>query len=290
MKSRLAGLCTLVGRTVGLAPVLFLFFASAPPSRAGGPPKVTQVTLSGTTLNLAWTGNSTSYLVEKTTTLAAPDWHSAALTARTNIALALTDVSAFFRVAPASTNQSSIVLSVTNMATGDTVTFTNVPQTNADLVFNDPNSSSPQSQMIFPATELQKFDVSFDNQGGFSLVTNGQSFGWGGRIISTPGPGTNQITFSGYGTNYAGTYTVSAVTDPDEGDFFGGFIGSMCWLYCLPGLAGAQLGCAAACTSQATACAFQLKASYCKFVETIDGSGILTNNIKCNYDCQHGCK
>jgi hypothetical protein len=290
MKSRLAFLCTLRGRTSGLAPVLFLVFASIHLGRAGEVPKVTEVTLSGTTLNHAWTGNSTSYLVEKATTLAAPDWRSAALTARTNIALGVTDGSAFFRVAPASTNQSSIVLNVTNTATGDTVTFTNVPQTNADLVFNDPTSSSPQMQMIFPATELQKFDIVFDNQGGFSLVTNAQSFGWGGRIISTPGPGTNQMTFSGFATNYAGSYAVSAVTDPDEGGVLGGLIGSMCWLYCLPGLAGAQLGCAAACTSQATSCALQFKASYCKFVETIDASGILTNNITCNYDCQHGCK
>jgi hypothetical protein len=290
MKSRFALFLNLIGRGAGLAPVLVLFCASATSSLAGEPPTVTQVALSGTTLSLAWTGNSPSYQVQSTPSLTTPDWHLAALTVRTNIALSVTDDSAFFRIASGSTNQSSIVLTVTNTSTGDTVTFTNVPQTNADLVFKDPNSTSPEYHMIFPAAELQKFDIALDSQGGFALVKNAQPFGWGGQIISAPGPGTNQITFSGYATNYAGTYTVSAVTDPDEGGFLGGFIGSMCWLYCLPGLVGAQLGCAAACVSQATTCAFQFKGSYCKLVETIDGSGILTNNIKCSYDCQHGCQ
>ena len=254
---------------------------------------MTQVSFSGNTLNLAWTGDSTSYKVQSTPGLAKPSWVGSVNTARTNIVLPVVGDSAFFRVVPADTNQSSVVLTVTNMTSGDVITFTNVAQTNADLVFNGPanwNDSGLQVQMVFPAAELQKFDIAVDNQGGFVLVTNGQSFGWGGSLTSTPGPGTNQITFTGYATNYTGAYTISAITDPDDWGVFGGLIGSMCWLICQPGFALQGIGCASACSSKAFECALQLKFSYCNFVTSIDGSGILTNNVNCIANCQTGCK
>jgi hypothetical protein len=257
-------------------------------------PQVTQVTLGSGRLSLVWTGNSAAYEVQGTTNLAAPNWLTVLDTARTNAAVSAVAPTAFFRVVPPDTNFNSVVLNVTNETTGDTVMFTQLPQTNADLVFDGPtnyNGSGFQVQMIFPATELQKFDIAFDNQGDFTLVTNAQSIGWGGFISSVAGPGTNEITYSGYATNYTGVFTFSAVTDPDEGNAFGGFIGAMCWLYCAPGFAAKNLGCASACTLQAITCAFSgFRPSYCNFVTTIDGSGILTNNINCVASCQTGCK
>lgn len=256
-------------------------------------PKITQVTKAGGTLSLVWTGNSPGYEVQSTTNLGSPDWLPVLETDRTNAALSVSAPSAFYRVVPPDTNQTTVVLSVTNETTGDTVIFTELPQTNADLVFDGPtnyNGSGFQVQMIFPATEMQKYDIALDDQGDFTLVTNAQLIGWGGWVTSVAGPGTNEITYSGYATNYTGTFTFSAVTDPDEGNVFGGLIGAMCWLWCDPGFAVQGLGCSAACTSRAIACAFSLHQSYCNFVTSIDASGILTNNINCLANCQTGCK
>jgi hypothetical protein len=255
-------------------------------------PLVNRVSLSGNSLGLAWTGNSTSYQLQITTNLTAPDWIPVLETARTNASVPVVAKAAFFRVVPPSTNQGSVVLTITNLSTGDWDIFTNVPQSNGDLLFDGmTNGTSVQDIIDFPASELEKFDVAFDGQGGFTLVTNSHALSWGGTVSSTQGPGPNEITYTGIATNSVASYSFTAVTDPDDWGVFGGLIGAMNWLYCLPGFAGSHLGCTGNCVNQAVICAFQLKASYCTYVETIDGSGLLTNGPPiCNATCQTGCK
>jgi hypothetical protein len=255
--------------------------------------QITQVNLAGGNINLVWTGNSNAaYQIQSTADLTASNWSTVLYVSRTNAALSTAAPLAFFRVAPPSTNFTSIVLNVTNTATGDSITFTQVPQTNGDLVFDGPTnySGSLNLQMIFPATELQKFDIALDDQGDFTLVTNALPIGWAGYITGFPGPGANQYSFSGYATNYSGVFTFSAVTDTDEGGVLGGLVGAMCWIYCEPGFAAQGLGCASACVSTGIVCAFQIKGPSCNFVTYIDASGILTNSIQCNANCSNYCK
>lgn len=250
--------------------------------------------ISDRAVHLSWMGQALSYEVQSTLELSTPQWSTVLATTRTNAALAVSHNAAFFRVVPAETNRSTLVLSVTNEITGESVTFTNLLQPNADLLFNGPGDwggTGLQAQMIFPAAERDKFDIEYIGDGGFNLITNAHSIGWGGWFTQNPGPGPSDLTYSGHLTNSAGVFTFSAVTDPAPGgDVLGGLVGAACWLYCLPGFAAQQLQCAGACSTKAIACAFQFKSVSCNFVTTIEGSGLLTNHIDCIANCQVGCK
>jgi len=279
-------------------PWVFLLLLSLPKlgsqALASEPLRLTAAALQGRALSLGWIGQATSYEVQSSLQLATPQWSTILATTRTNAAVAVSHKAAFFRVVPADTNRSSLVLNVTNELTGDTVAFTDVLQTNADLLFNGPTNwdgSGLPVQMIFPTAERDRFDIAFDGEGGFNLVTNAQSIGWGGWMTQTPGPGPSDLTYAGYLTNSTSVFTFTAVTDPTpEGDLLGGLIGAASWLYCLPGFAVQQVQCASACTSKAIACAFQFKQVSCNFVTSIDGSGLLTNHIDCLANCQVNCK
>jgi hypothetical protein len=264
------------------------------PAAAVTPPRITSASLAGGKVSLTWTGNSLSYEVQRTASLVAPNWTSVLATFRTNVLIPVNGDASFFRVVDPKTNANTLVLNATNLATGASVTLTMQPRTNADLRFNAPTNDTAFDQVlvVFPSAELRKFDVSFNDAGGFAMVTNGAPTAYGGWWTKTPGPGQNDITYSGFMTNGADLITFSGVTDPSpDGDAVSGLIGAMQWLYCAPGFAAQQLSCAAACAAQALACAFQFppKLSYCTFVTQI----IWSPNAQaptCLATCEHGCK
>jgi hypothetical protein len=258
------------------------------------PPRITSASTAAGKINLTWTGDSLSYEVQRAASLAAPAWTSVLATFRTNVMVPLNGEESFFRIVDPQTNSSSLALTVTNLTTGAAVTLTLQPRTNADLRFNAPTNGTGFDEVlaVFPYAELRKFDVSFNDGGHFAIVTNGAPTTYGGWWTKSPGPGKDEITYSGFATNATDLFAFSGVTDPSpDGDALSGLIGAMQWLYCLPGFAGQQLSCAAACTSQALACAFQFppKSSYCKFVTQITWSpGAQTPT--CTATCDHGCK
>ena len=258
------------------------------------PPRITSAGVAGGKINLNWTGDSLSYEVQRTASLAAPNWTSVLATFRTNVLMPLNGDESFFRVVDPKTNTSSLVLTATNLTTGASVTFTLLPRTNSDLLFSAPTNGTGFDQVlvVFPSAELRKFDVSFDDVGGFAIVTNGAPATYGGWWAKSPGPGKDEMSYSGFATNGADLFAFSGVTDPSpDGDALSGLIGAMQWLYCAPGFAAQQLSCAAACSAQAIACAFQFppKASYCKFVTQITWSPA-AQAPTCSATCDHGCK
>jgi len=248
------------------------------------PLQITDASLLDGTLALAWSPGGNSYEVQRTDSLAAPNWTTVLATVRTNAAFPLTGTSGYYRLQNPATNSDSLVLTMTNLTTADSLTLSLEPQTNTDLVFDLPSGANGVglTQIIVAGTELQKFDIAFPSDGFFTIETNGVATAWGGSWTNSPGPGTNEITYQGYLTNGVDVVMFSA-----EG-VIGGIIGTINWWRCSGQFAAPYLQCQAACTSQALACAFQFQGSYCKFVTHVtvafDGS------INCGtYECLHGC-
>lgn len=243
---------------------------------------------------LAWTASANSYQVQRTESLASPNWTTVLASVRTNAALPLEGRSGYFRVRNANPSSSALVLTMTNLMTTDVLTLTLQTRTNTDLVFNLPPGANgvDVTQLIFPASELQKFDIAFHSEGDFTIVTNGEPTAWGGSWTTLAGPGTNEITYQGYLTNGADVVMFTAVTDPEPiEEVINGVVGTINWWRCSPVFAGPWLQCAGACTAQAVACAFNFppRASYCNFVTHV--SAAFDGSIICgNYECLHGCK
>ncbi len=170
---------------------------------------------------------------------------------------------------------------MTNLTTADTLTLTLEPRTNADMVFDLPAGENGVglTELILAESELQKFDIAFSSEGGFTIVTNGNPTAWGGSWTNSPGPGANEITYQGYLTDGVDVVTFSAVTDPEPIEVVvSGIVGTINWWRCSEQFAGPWLQCAGACSAQATSCALQFPphSSYCKFVTNVtaafDGS------------------
>ena len=256
------------------------------------PLQITDSRLLNGEIALAWTASANSYEVQRTESLAAPNWTTVLATVRTNAVLPLSGNSGYYRLS-ASTSSSSLVLTMTNLTTTDALTLTLEPQTNADMVFDLPSGANgvDLSQIVLAGSELQKFGIAFPSEGGFTIVTNGNPTSWGGSWTNSPGPRTNEITYQGYLTNGVDVVMFSAVTDPSAMDIAGGFVATINWWRCYNVFAGPQLQCAAACPAQALACAFQFppQGYYCKFVThvtaTFDASAVNCGT----YECLHGC-
>lgn len=270
---------------------------------------------------LEWSGDSASYEIQGAPELAPLEWRTRLTTVRTDAVIPTSDTVGFYRVAGRAAAASRLALTTTNTQTGEVVTFDLQPQIGPDLVFHGPANLNgfDLHKLVLPGTERSKFDLLFDDAGNFTVLTNGVSASQGGRIEAAPGPGANELTYSGVLTNQAGTFTFSAVTygrltgtlsavsshreagtDNPAGPGGGsapagltveGLIGSMQWLLCLPSFAGQQLACAGACANQAVACAFQWppKASYCNWTTKIVWQPGATLP-ECIGTCEHGCK
>ena len=109
---------------------------------------------------LAWTTSANSYEVQRTESLDAPNWTTVLATVRTNAVLPLSGNSGFYRLT-ASTNSSSLVLTMTNLTTTDALTLTLEPQTSADMVFDLSSGANgvDLTQIVLAGSELQKFDI-----------------------------------------------------------------------------------------------------------------------------------
>ncbi len=240
------------------------------PTAAGTPPEITSVAAAKGTVRLTWTGDAYAYEVQTTTSLQSPNWLSVVATARTNAALPLGGNAAFFRVVTPETNVASLVITTTNLATGDVYTFTREPQTNADLVFDnfaDTNAATPVMEVL-AAADVQQFDFQFDGTGGFLIVSsNGTPSGFGGVMFVSPGPGSTQTSFQGLLTNGVGAVSFSAVADSapgrtalkDGGDSTGGAAlgvgdAALSGFWCASAWAAQNLGCQSGCLSKGVAC------------------------------------
>lgn len=279
----------LLARAVSL--ILFCFCSHLAGDAA--PLQITDSRLLNGKFALAWTASANSYEVQRTESLAAPNWTTVLATVRTNADLPLAGVAGYYRLQNASTSSSYLVLTMTNLTTTDALTLSLEPQTNADMVFDLPTDANGVglTQLVLAGSELQKFDIAFPSAGGFMIATNGNPTAWGGSWTNWPGPGVNEITYQGYLTNGVDVVMFSAVTDPEPIEVVvSGIVGTINWWRCSPQFAGPYLQCAGACSAQAVSCALQFPphSSYCRFVTHItvafDGS---TN---CGtYECQHGC-
>ncbi len=237
---------------------------------AGTPPQIASVaTVNGKVL-LTWTGDAYAYEVQSTPSLQAPNWLSVLATTRTNAAIPLGGNAAFFRILTPETNASSLVVTTTNLATGDVFTFTREPQTNADLVFDnfaDTNAAAPVMETL-AAADTQQFDFWFDGTGGFLIVSsNGTPSGFGGVMFISPGPGSTQTSFQGLLTNDVAAVSFFAIADSapgrtalkDGGDGTGGAAlgvgdAALSGFWCAPAWAAQNLGCQSGCLAKGVAC------------------------------------
>jgi len=141
-----------------------------------------------------------------------------------------------------------LVESVTNLTTGDVFRFTLAPRTNANWVLNSPATGTNWGgvnsiRMTVTPDNLANFDLAFDGAGGFTLVdTNGLSLGIGGWMNTTPGPGPDDISFSGMLTNGTSVASFSGVTDPSP--FLVGLITELAMMFCASAYAVSRLACA----------------------------------------------
>jgi hypothetical protein len=201
-----------------VAVFLSVYFLLDGPHRrlATAAPQISSVALSQGQINLAWTGAAGSYQVQVTTNLTDGPWIPLVDTGRTNVLVPIRNTSGFLRVVDPGTNAVSLVATTTNLVTGEVLAFTLLPRTNADWVFNGPTNYNglDQVQALLTGADLQNFDLVYDGRGGFTVVTtNGQPTGAGGWLNSTPGPGLNQVTYSGLVTNGTSAATFAGTVD-----------------------------------------------------------------------------
>lgn len=255
------------------------------------PLQITDSHLQDGAIALAWTGNAYNYEVQTTGNLADPHWTTVLATVRTNAILPLAGNASYYRLQDASASPGSLTLNMTNLTTGDELTISLEPQTNTDMVFDLPSGANgvDLTQLVFAGSELQEFDVAFPAPGEFTIVTNGTPTSWVGAWTSSPGSGTNEITYQGYLTDGTDMVMFSADTDPEPIEVvIGGIVGTINWWRCSPQFVGPWLQCAQDCTTQALTCALQLKSSYCRFVTHVTAK--FDGSIDCGTcECQHGC-
>jgi len=79
------------------------------------PLQITDASLLDGTLALAWSPGGNSYEVQRTDSLAAPNWTTVLATVRTNAAFPLTGTSGYYRLQNPATNSDSLVLTMTNL-------------------------------------------------------------------------------------------------------------------------------------------------------------------------------
>lgn len=183
-------------------------------------PQITGVGVADGTVRLSWTSVSDAYEVQSSTDLASASWRTVLATSRNNVELPQGGAARFFRVVATDTNAVSLLVTATNMSTGDVFRFASQPHTNTDWVLTVATNIAGVDvlQVTLPTAELQKFDVQFDPTGGFTIVsTNGEPSGYGGWLASTPGPGSTEVSYTGFLTNGTTTVTFAAVTDPGIG-------------------------------------------------------------------------
>jgi hypothetical protein len=262
-------------------------------------PQIIGFEAKGGKFQISWTGNSWSYDVQSSPDLGS-NWHTVYSTSRTNAALAQNGNAGFFRIVDPTTNFTSLVLNLTNLSSAGSLTLKLVPPIDSasDLTFELPDDGSGLGRlMVIPRAALQETDVALDTNGGFIFVTNGVSTGIGGELTALPGPGTNDLTVTGYMTNGNEVVAFSAVSDPRtfEEDLNGVLIGSN-FERCLkdPASAAKALQCSSACGSKNSACFFSTfpnfgqKVGVCKFIGTYNAKVGQDVNNPCTFDLQ--CK
>ncbi len=265
-------------------------------------------------LELQWTGGAWSYEVLAAADLAAPQWRLVLTTAADRAVIPVSGQQAFFRVAARAERPPAVRFSLTNELSGDAASFSSRPVAGRDAVYDGPANLGgfDLHQLVVAAPTRAGYALWFDGDGGFQVMTNGVAAGHSGRYAVSPGAGPNELTYVGTLTNQNGRFAFSVtLTGPgrspglqggaprsaggpaagDTGNALEGLIGGAAWLWCLPGFAAQQLGCAAACANQAVACAFQWppRASYCNWITTITWP-LGAQTPECVSRCEHGCK
>ena len=167
---------------------LILFCFCSHLAGAAAPLQITDSRLLNGKFALGWTAGANSYEVQRTESLAAPNWTTVLATVRTNATLSLVGNSGYYRLQNAGTNSSYLVLTMTNLTTTDALTLTLEPQTNTDMVFDLPAGANGVNltQIVLAGSELQKFDIAFPSEGSFTIVTNGNPTSWGGSWTNSP--------------------------------------------------------------------------------------------------------
>ncbi|HLH52571.1 MAG TPA: hypothetical protein VKY92_03055 [Verrucomicrobiae bacterium] len=203
-------------RIISVSIALSLYYAGFPQLTAQAAQQITKVSTSGGNLQLQWSGQSDLYEVQTTASLSEPNWVPIFNTAGTNALLSSAAGSGFYRVMAAGTSSGPLIISMTNLTTGDIITWTSQLHTNhSDWVFDGPtNWNGAAPQIVFPSDQFTNFDVVYGAGGSFTIVTNGQSTGYGGWVTTTPGPGPGEVTHTGLLTNGTAAVSFSAVDDP----------------------------------------------------------------------------
>jgi hypothetical protein len=216
MKMRKGHRASAFCKVISLIVASMLYYAGFPQLKAQDAQQITRVSTSGGNLQLQWSGQSDLYEVQTTESLSRPNWVPLVNTAATNTLITSFGDSGFFRVMAAPTNSGPLIISVTNLTTGDIITLTSQPRTNhSNWVFDGPtNWNGANPEIVFPSDQFTNFDAAYTVDGGFTLLTNGQPTGYGGWVTTTPGPGPGEVTHTGVLTNATTLVSFSAVDDP----------------------------------------------------------------------------
>jgi hypothetical protein len=217
MKTRPISLPHPIHHAIAAGMAVLLNWACLEQTAAQVAPRITPTSSANGKVGLVWTGDSEHYQVQSLTNLSASAWSPLFETARTNVEIPLNGNSGFLRVVGASTNLGSLVINATNVATGDTFTYTLLPRTNSNWVFNGPTNYQgvDHVQFVLSTDDLRNEDILFDGEFFTLMATNGLPAGYGGWVTSSAGPGANEVTYHGYVTNGTTMVTFSAVNDPN---------------------------------------------------------------------------
>ncbi len=199
---------------------VLIVIAESPPIIAQTPIVMTGIVNSNDTINLTWSGGSGTYALQQTTDLFNPDWTTFLATTATNVQFSALGGSTFFRMIDPKPNFMSLTLNTTNLTSSNILNLSLGCYSNGDWVLFsgglDTNSGAYVTNYFnFSGSGFQGLAVRLDTPGQFSFVdSNGVPLGVGGTLISTPGPGTNDITYSGLLTNGTQAISFEAVSDP----------------------------------------------------------------------------
>ncbi len=175
-------------------------------------PQIVQADPGVDSITLKWLGTAETYEVQSVTNLDAPAWQLTLITARTNATIPATDHASFFRVVDSGSILSNLVLSATNVITDAAQKFTLQNHTPADWRFTEQTSTVLADRAVSNA-EFKQFDLLFDSNGGFTVITeDGEGTGRGGRLTRSGGP--QDGLFKGYITNATRMVSFSGSGNP----------------------------------------------------------------------------